>query len=1457
MADVFSGIFHWSGASGEPHIVGYNVNYSDQNGKPVPYTAVAFDRNAAAIGDKQGRILLLHFRRDTIFSRVDFFKIYTSTPHQVVASPEGNLGPKPRITRNNCPITRLCFSEEDETYEQQLYAASGSLLMMLPKCPSPADATGIKLIGHNETISSIKWLAPSWLVSCSPDKMILWKTPLLQKVKVLSGPQRRINAAVPFSIARTHRFFLTSLNQDLVLWNSRWEALDVVRQGVWCLNDEIRKNVHEDFHFNLLEAESEHYGQRGTFIAASGIAKTNNKVCGSVLLTAYYTMDTKDPLFTTAVQEGPSQELPGTTGPIIRFFRVGTSGDKVVTDLKMIRTRSLTTSLPPSREGATHLVTLASDGTIDIRCIYYIGVCLLRLYPKDLLPPIDPHIGDVYALDFSHDCKMLLLLAPRGNLVYMNADFTIRLGKHQRERREAPAITLPVMGQGTTRNNNKYITLYGRASIASELLKEEDEEPEEEEQQEYKVTPTDVEPANMPPLPNIPSPLEHVKGHLRKIVMEVPAIRLPCNLFFLYTHPSTEGTDWRLPATMIRNYLPPEMRSELTGESNVESLTFHDIRKSFLTKPPWAFPETVRADLWTALLALPRQQSALDALLETLKGTKGIDFYYRKEIAKMPEANKWVKDKMTKLLSYLAAWSPHLREIPWLPSLVRPIIKAYGKRQLFCFETTLAILLWWGYAGCRAFSCGPKGPVNLQEEGFATPRSSGSFMSSSDDETLSSDFEATNIVQDDLAGWYWFDTPGGGSPPHLVAFASFVLAREDPPLWAHIVKIAQIESGLRKKKEPVVGFLVEKIHLRFGHRIMWPLIRSLLSNALSDTRVRKLWDHFFARPTRTLLPVAAAVAFLITIRVPLFDQQNFDGFLSYIISHPPFSFLKLIDRMNNIDNRISSDWFPLLATLGLSSNKRLLLGRKVNVAVTLNNLGWPVWHRCYAGPPSDAPNLLPGDTYPCLFVDRTREENRTAARLQIRDRESKVRLAALRRDIQAALAADRMEDSEKLLDRLTEHEKNLRTELALLNFTYEDPQTTTGWGIDEWVYKLKQEDYLLKQIYVREKLIVLMQEALELMPRRQPSVEDKRPDERAQLPSSEEESYSHETDELVEATTLLARMPIIPSNRQELVARVQSRILTEEVRALREGLLIRDFSDSSEALRVIEELEGEDIMEDMGRPPPPPPKPQGRRLQWDKILAAAAEDRNVDEAPRAKEPPPAPKQGPRKLMFRPPPVSSISEPTSQTTSPLPSMFRSSSSPGLDESESEDHYTRQSSEISVYARRWSLGDTDPHGLLRISGMPLASFSSGPLLSSATPVSRDMTAKLRVMEIARRSEGELKTLANRLLSVTKVEQDEEFIAVLVDTLQRLETCEQDEGEGEALRSLIRSSLAQRTVPQMAIEEFVTTMDPKVLEPWASALVENSSSTGSISQRDLLLRRQMLVALRAGRKLVDRRS
>lgn len=188
----------------------------------------------------------------------------------------------------------------------------------------------------------------------------------------------------------------------------------------------------------------------------------------------------------------------------------------------------------------------------------------------------------------------------------------------------------------------------------------------------------------------------------------------------------------------------------------------------------------------------------------------------------------------------------------------------------------MSIILWWSCLGCLRYNCSR---VYLEE---CNPRDDPSASSREELPTKSNTLSSHGFANT-LCYWAWFAHPIPGSPPlGLLVLASHCLFSEDSELWSHIVvhwdflspaNLNSLQHVRDASAAPDVTSCCDSctidlldVHVRVGCRLLWPLVRSWLSELLPRYHLETLWDHFFANPAKPFLVVAAAVAALKYVR---------------------------------------------------------------------------------------------------------------------------------------------------------------------------------------------------------------------------------------------------------------------------------------------------------------------------------------------------------------------------------------------------------------------------------------------------------------------------------------------------------------------------------------------------------------------------------------------------------------
>eukprot|EP01112_Ceratiomyxa_fruticulosa_P015637 TRINITY_DN4626_c0_g1_i1.p1 TRINITY_DN4626_c0_g1~~TRINITY_DN4626_c0_g1_i1.p1 ORF type:complete len:853 (-),score=217.84 TRINITY_DN4626_c0_g1_i1:25-2583(-) len=125
------------------------------------------------------------------------------------------------------------------------------------------------------------------------------------------------------------------------------------------------------------------------------------------------------------------------------------------------------------------------------------------------------------------------------------------------------------------------------------------------------------------------------------------------------------------------------------GDFNQESgLSIQKIKK--LLKMHGEYPPKYRLLIWKTLLSLPSNNEAFKNLLKLGTHPSFINLHKT-----LPIQNRRLFKKMERNLSALAHWAPVFSEVPWLSSLIFPIVKIFSNDDLGCFETLVTFLTNW------------------------------------------------------------------------------------------------------------------------------------------------------------------------------------------------------------------------------------------------------------------------------------------------------------------------------------------------------------------------------------------------------------------------------------------------------------------------------------------------------------------------------------------------------------------------------------------------------------------------------------------------------------------------------------------------------------------------------------------------------------------------------------------
>jgi hypothetical protein len=195
------------------------------------------------------------------------------------------------------------------------------------------------------------------------------------------------------------------------------------------------------------------------------------------------------------------------------------------------------------------------------------------------------------------------------------------------------------------------------------------------------------------------------------------------------------------------------------------------------------------------------------------------------------------------------------------------------------------MLIWWSYLGCLNFN---GMSIIAQQENEDTEPSPIEEKDISPSSTITTSIGlekgfhydvAETPMNESLCYWAWFAHPLPNTPQlGLMVLASHSFFSEDKHLWCYLVLRFQFltqdclsylnsydfqnsTTNYNSSKEGEHFDLIS-VHVHFGCRILWPLIRSWLSEVLPKYSLQTLWDHIFSNPEKPFLLISAAIAIL-------------------------------------------------------------------------------------------------------------------------------------------------------------------------------------------------------------------------------------------------------------------------------------------------------------------------------------------------------------------------------------------------------------------------------------------------------------------------------------------------------------------------------------------------------------------------------------------------------------------
>ncbi|XP_053992146.1 uncharacterized protein LOC128883623 isoform X2 [Hylaeus volcanicus] len=387
------------------------------------------------------------------------------------------------------------------------------------------------------------------------------------------------------------------------------------------------------------------------------------------------------------------------------------------------------------------------------------------------------------------------------------------------------------------------------------------------------------------------------------------------------------------------------------------------LRKRYLFQYPYRYPDCERETLWRKCLELPMNQNLFNCLLDIMKQDGGVHPFYQNLETMIPLKDPLVLRRLKKMLGCLAYWSPFIKQVDWMAQLVFAVVSLFPTKPLISFEILVTMLIWWSYMGCLNFN-GMGIIAQTKNQNTQPSHIAQKDVSTSCSPTtplgLEKDFPCDlpeTPMNESLCYWAWFAHPLPNTPPlGLMVLASHSFFSEDKQLWCYLVLRfhfltedslhylntydSQISTIDCESVTTGNSFDLISVHVHFGCRILWPLIRSWLSEVLPKCSLQTLWDHLFSNPEKPFLLVSAAIAILQVSRATLLMLDNLTDYFIWMKTSRSLPMFSVLQNMYAIEQRIK-----LVHMLSITGNEaRELLERHLHL--TLQDLHWPPLQNC-------------------------------------------------------------------------------------------------------------------------------------------------------------------------------------------------------------------------------------------------------------------------------------------------------------------------------------------------------------------------------------------------------------------------------------------------------------------------------------------------------------------------------
>lgn len=105
---------------------------------------------------------------------------------------------------------------------------------------------------------------------------------------------------------------------------------------------------------------------------------------------------------------------------------------------------------------------------------------------------------------------------------------------------------------------------------------------------------------------------------------------------------------------------------------------------------------------WRYLLDLPLNKEAFQGLL-----SRGVHPSFKSLSKRLPVESTRLYNKLVRILSALASWSPIFAEVEYLPTTVLALLKIIPNDDLYALELVMSLIVQWMQVWFETYPCEP------------------------------------------------------------------------------------------------------------------------------------------------------------------------------------------------------------------------------------------------------------------------------------------------------------------------------------------------------------------------------------------------------------------------------------------------------------------------------------------------------------------------------------------------------------------------------------------------------------------------------------------------------------------------------------------------------------------------------------------------------------------------------